>query len=335
MNRIQTPSVKSAGPHKRTTRRTRVVQRQKLRGRLYDQNVLHFMVLPAFVVVLLFEYLPIQGLIISFKNYDVYKGVWGSPWARNGGLEHFIDFFRIPAVFQVVRNTLVLAFMSLAIVQPFAVVFAILLNEIRSRRFKKISQTITYIPHFIPWVVVGAMMFVMFLPTRSAPVNLLLLALNIVDKPTDLINNSATIWPVFLGAEIWKHLGWNSIIYLAVIASIDPNLYEAVEMDGGGRLTKIVHITWPSLMPTFILLFVLKCGQILSAGGFFNQSYILGTPMNKSMSQVLDVYILRIGLEQARYSFATAVGFLKAIMNLLLLFLANSLSNRLTGKGLF
>ena len=293
------------------------------------------MLFPAAITVILFAYLPMYGLLISFKNYNVFKGVFGSPWARNGGFEHFVDFFSNPQVWQVLRNTLALAFFSLVVVQPLPMVFAVLLNEIRSRPFKKVSQTISYLPHFISWIVIGGILFMMFLPTRSAPVNRILLALNIIDTPVDVMNNPRTIWPVFISAEIWKHLGWKSILYLAVIMSIDPNLYEAVDIDGGGRFTKMLHITWPALKGTFVILFILRCGNIMSAGGFFDQSYILGTAGNKSMSQVLDVYILRIGLEQGRFSFATAVGFLKQAVNLILLLSANYLSKKLTGKGLY
>lgn len=314
---------------------TLLTPRQRWRAQLIDQRMLHLMLLPAFVVVALFQYLPIQGLVISFKNFDVFKGIWDSPWARNNGLEHFRDFFATPAVWWVLRNTLALAFLSLVVVSPLAVVFAILVNEIANPPFKNVTQTITFIPHFISWVVVGGILLAMFLPTRTAPVNRLLLALGVVDKPTDIVNNAGSIWAVFIATEIWKQLGWSSIIYLAVIAGIDPNLYESVEIDGGGRFVKMFHITWPFLKPTFLILFILKCGQILSAGGFFDQSYILGTALNKNMSQVLDVYILRIGLEQARYSFATAVGFLKQLVNLMLLLSANALSKRMTGKGLF
>jgi putative aldouronate transport system permease protein len=265
----------------------------------------------------------------------VFKGVWESPWARNNGLEHFIDLFSSPQVWGVLRNTLVLALLSLVFVQIPPVLFAMLLNEIRARYFKRITQTLSYLPHFVSWIVIGGIMFMMFLPTRSAPVNRVLIALGVAVKPTDIMNNPDTIWLVFVLAELWKHLGWNSIIYLAVIASIDPNLYEAIEIDGGGRLAKMRFITWPSLKATFMILFILKCGRIMSAGGFFDQSYILGTAANKSMSQVLDVYILRIGLEQARYSFAAAVGLLQQFVNLLLLVTANWASRRVTGKGLF
>ena len=238
-------------------------------------------------------------------------------------------------MWQVLRNTLALAFFSLVVVQPLPMIFAVLLNEIRIRQFKRISQTISYLPHFISWVVIGGILFMMFLPTRSAPVNRILLTFNLIEQPTDIMNNPGSIWFVFISAEIWKHLGWKSILYLAVITSIDPNLYEAVDIDGGGRFSKMLHVTWPALKGTFVILFILRCGNIMSAGGFFDQSYILGTPGNKSMSQVLDVYILRIGLEQARFSFATAVGFLKQVVNLVLLLSANFLSKKLTGKGLY
>ena len=320
---------------KTAERALRQRQRSIFLRSLNSEKVMHFMILPAFVVVLLFAYLPMYGLLTAFKNYDVFKGVWGSPWARNNGFEHFKDFLSSPNVWYVVRNTLVLAGLSLAIVTPLPVFFAMFLNEIRSRQFKRITQTMSYLPHFIPWVVVGGIMFAMFLPTRTSPVNRLLMLLGLADKPTDIMNYPDTIWFVFIFTEIWKNLGWESIIYLAVIASIDPNLYEAVEIDGGGRFTKMRHITWPALTSTFVILFILKCGRILSAAGFFDQSYILGTAANRSRSQVLDVYIIRVGLEQARYSFAAAVGFMKQIVNLLLLLAANYLSKRVSGKGLF
>lgn len=293
------------------------------------------MILPLLAAVIVFNYFPIYGLLIAFKNYNVFKGVLASPWAHYGGFEHFRDFFVAPDVWRVLRNTLALASLSLIFVQIPPVIFAILLNEVQSRRFKRVTQTISYLPHFVSWVVVGGIMFIMFLPTRTAPVNQLLLSLGIMEKPTDIMNNPDSIWTVFVLSELWKHLGWNSIIYLAVISSIDPNLFEAIEIDGGGRLAKMVHITWPALKGTFMILFILKCGHIMSSGGFFDQSYILGTPSNKDMSQVLGVYILRVGLEQARYSFAAAVGFLQQLVNLLLLVTANFLSRKVTGKGLF
>ena len=276
------------------------------------------------------------GILIAFKNYDVFEGVFGSPWANNNGFGHFIDFIRGRNLLPILRNTIALSVLKLAFLSFPPVLFALFLNEIINRFFKRLTQTISYLPHFTPWVVLGGIMFLMFVSTRDSPVNLVLLALGIVDKPTDVINNPNSIWAVFVLSELWKEVGWHSIIYLAVMASIDPNLYEAAELDGAGRFTKMVHISWPALKGTFMIMFILSCGSLMSGmGASFDQSYILGTASNKSMSQILDVYILRVGLEQARYSFATAVGMLQSIANLILLVSANRLSRRLTGKGLF
>ena len=164
------------------------------------------MILPAVITVFVFSYMPMYGLIIAFKNFNVFKGVLGSPWARHNGFEHFIDFFNSASVWNVLRNTLALAFLSLVFVQIPPMIFAILLNEIRSRIFKRMTQTVSYLPHFISWVVIGGIVFVMFLPTRSAPVNKLLLALGAVEKPTDIMNNPDTIWIVFIvdGVPVMK-----------------------------------------------------------------------------------------------------------------------------------
>ena len=302
----------------------------------YAQRWLHGMILPAVLFCFVFQYLNLYGILAAFKNFSIFKGVLGSPWASHNGFEHFIDFFSGPNVWPVMRNTIVIALLKLAFIQFPPVLFAVFISEIHSQTFKHVALTISYLPHFVSWVIIGGIMMLIFLATRDAPVNSILLKLGIVDKPTDIINNPDSIWSVFVLSHLWKELGWGSILYLAVITSIDPNLYEAIEIDGGGRLAKMVHITWPALIGTFVILFILACGQIMSGlGATFNQSYILGTASNKSTAQILDVYILRVGLEQGRYSFATAIGLFRAIINLILLVAANSISRRLTGKGLF
>ena len=294
----------------------------------------HLMILPGVILVVLFSYLPMYGIVIAFKNFSITKGILGSPWARNGGFEHFVDFFNAPDVGLVLRNTLILAAFSLIIVQVQPMIFAILLNEVRNQTYKKVTQTISYLPHFISWVVLAGLIFTMFVAADTGPVNFILIKLGLTEKAIDFINNEYTIWPVFIVAEIWKNLGWGAIIYLAVISGIDPQLYEALEMDGGGRFAKMWYVTWPALQQTFIIFFILKVGSLLNTG-FFDQSYLLGTPFNKHMTMVLDVYILRIGLENARYSFATAVGLLKNVVNVVLLVSANALSKKMTNKGLF
>ena len=294
------------------------------------------MILPCLLLVIVFNYLPLYGILIAFKHFNVFKGVLGSPWARDGGFEHFIDFFQSPNVAAVLRNTVAIALLKLIFLSFPPVLFAIFLNEIGNRPFKLVTQTISYLPHFISWVVLGGIMTTFFLRTPDAPFNRLLFALGAIESPTDILNRPGWVWPVFVLSHLWKEVGWSAIIYLAVIASIDAELYEAAEVDGGGRLVKMLNITWPALKGIFMILFILACGQIMEGlGASFDQSYVLGTPSNRSMSQILDVYILRIGLDQHRHSFATAVGLMKNVVNLLLLLSANWLSWRLTGKGLF
>ncbi len=321
----------------RTVHGARANSRDRLSRWLHEfsrERSYHLMILPGLILVILFAYFPMYGILIGFKNFNITRGILESPWARNAGFEHFIDFFRAPEVGLVLRNTMALGLFSVLIVQVQPMLFAILLNEVRHKAFKRVTQTVSYLPHFISWVVLAGLIFVLFVPTRGGPANALLLRLGLIEEPIDFVNNSITIWPMFILAEIWKSLGWNAIIYLAVISSIDPELYEALDMDGGGRFAKMRYVTWPAIQQTFVILVILRIGNFLNTG-FFDQSYLLGTPFNRNMTMVLDVYILRIGLENARYSFATAVGLLKNVVSIVLLLSANAVSKRVTDKGLF
>ena len=225
------------------------------------------MILPCLLLVIVFNYLPLYGILIAFKHFNVFKGVLGSPWARDGGFEHFIDFFQSPNVAIVLRNTVAIALLKLVFLSFPPVLFAIFLNEIGNRPFKLVTQTISYLPHFISWVVLGGIMVTFFLRTPDAPFNRLLFALGAIESPTDVLNRPGYVWPVFVLSHLWKEVGWSAIIYLAVIASIDAELYEAAEVDGGGRLVKMLNITWPALKGTFMILFILACGQIMAGSG--------------------------------------------------------------------
>lgn len=303
--------------------------------RLGIERNLHLMVLPAIVIVFLMDYLPMYGILIAFKRFDVFKGVLASPWAKNSGFEHFVDFFKAPTVWNVIRNTLVIAFLKLGFLSFPPVILALVLNEVRVGAFKKVSQTISYLPHFISWVVIGGIIY-QFLNPSHGIVNRLLVQLNLVDKPVDFINTEVYFWPLVVTSHIWKEIGWSSIIYLATIATIDPNLYEAAQIDGAGRWRRIRHITWPHLLGIFMILFILHCGRIMSGyGATFNQVYVLGNAYNRGVSDILDTYILRVGLDNMRFSFATAIGLLKSVLNLLLLVVANALSRKLTERSLF
>jgi putative aldouronate transport system permease protein len=296
----------------------------------------YYLMLPGLVYLFIFKYLPMLGISIAFLEINPFigfKGVIGGEWI---GFKNFQKFFGSYFFGNIVANTFIISGLKLLLSFPTTIILALLINELVNVLFKRVVQTISYLPHFISWVVLGGIMTTFFLRTPDAPFNRLLFALGAIESPTDILNRPSYVWPVFVLSHLWKEVGWSAIIYLAVIASIDAELYEAAEVDGGGRLVKVLNITWPALKGTFMILFILACGQIMAGlGASFDQSYVLGTASNRSMSQILDVYIVRIGLDQGRHSFATAVGLMKNVVNLLLLLSANWLSWRLTGKGLF
>ena len=305
------------------------------RDRLYSQRMLLLMIMPSMAAVIVFSYFPMYGIIVAFKNYNVFDGVWKSPWARERGFEHFVDFLGLPSFGLVMRNTIFIALLKLGFLSLPPVILAILLNEVNSGPFKRITQSISYFPHFVSWVVLGGLIFNFLNPTDGL-VNRVLVGIGILDSPINFISSDSFFWPLLVLSDLWKGIGWGSIIYLAVISGIDPNLYEAIEIDGGGRWVKALHITWPHLMGTFMILFILSCGSIMSgAGDTFDQCYVLGNVSNRNVSDILDTYILRLGLESGRYSFSAAVGLFKSVINLLLLLSANTLSKRLTEKSLF
>jgi len=299
-----------------------------------SQTTLQMMVLPAAIVVILFSYLPMYGVIIAFKNYDIFKGIMESPWARNNGLEHFIDFFSAPQAGSVIWNTVYMAFLKLVFCMFPPMILAILLNEVRNIGFMKSVQTMSYLPHFISWAVAGGIFYNLLNPSRGA-INTLLVQWGLIDKGIDFISNEQYFRPIIVLTQIWKTIGWSSIIYLGVIVSIDQELYEAVEIDGGKRFAKIRYVTWPFLKPTFAILFIMECGKIMSGGDTFDQVYVFGNTQNRAVADILDTFILRVGLEQGRYSYATAANLFKSVINVILLITANKISGRLTEQSLF
>lgn len=320
----------------------RTAARPLVRKRRWSERgvyVLHLMILPSLLATIALKYLPLYGIVIAFKDYDVFTGIWASPWASNNGFEHFIDFFSAPNFAVVLRNTLVISALKLGLLSLPPVVLALMLNEVSSRRgFKKTAQTVSYLPHFVSWVVVGGMIYNFLRPTANSPLNALLLSLGVVNENelTDLIAENAFFWPLLVMSDFWKEVGWGSILYLAVIASIDQEMYEACEIDGGGRWIKAIYITWPQLLSVFMILLILRCSQIMQGtGDTFDQVFVLGNQFNRGVSDIFDTLILRVGLEHGRYSYATAAGLFKSVINLALLLTVNKLSWRLTGRGLF
>lgn len=310
--------------------------RKKWLKQFSNEKILHLMILPSLIGVLVFSYLPMYGILIAFKRYSLFKGVWASPWAKSFGFEHFIDLFNAPDFGLFMRNTIVIALLKLTLLSLPPIILSIILSEIRGIWFKKITQTISYLPHFVSWVVVGGIMFSILSAMPDGPLNKVLLSFHLIKEPIDIINNTRTFWLLLLASDMWKEIGWSSILYLAVIAGIDQDVYEAIEIDGGGRWSKIIHVTWPFIKGTFIIMMILACGNIMNGmGETFDQCYILGTAANRDVSMILDVYVLRVGIDNGRYAFATAAGLFKSVINLTLLLSSNAICKRISGKGLF
>ncbi|UKS31305.1 ABC transporter permease subunit [Paenibacillus sp. HWE-109] len=290
---------------------------------------LQLMVLPALALILVFSYFPMYGVIIAFQNYSVFKGFWVSPWV---GLKHFSDFFHSPELYVVMRNTLVISFLKLFFGFPAPILLAILLNEVRYKWFKQIVQTITYLPHFISWVIV-ANFAITLLSTDNGSLNMLLQGIGVIDQPIPYLSVPHYFWTIIVTTNVWKEIGFASIVYLAAIASIDPHLYESAAMDGASRFRMMYLITLPCILPVVVIFFILAIGNLLNAG--FDDLLLLGVnPALRDVSDVIDTYVYRLGIRLNRYSFATAVGLFKAVVSVGLLTLANFWARR-SGNSLW
>lgn len=300
---------------------TKLAQHKRSRGlavRLKKQWELQIMVIPALILVFIFSYIPMYGVLMAFQDYSIFDGFWASPWV---GLKHFEMFFSSPDFWTIMRNTLIISALKLFIGFPAPIILALMLNEVRKMAFKRVIQTVSYLPHFLSWVIVAG--FAMsILSTDNGSLNILLQKLRLIDEPIGFLGIAEYFWGILVSVNVWKEIGFNSIVYLAAIAGINPNLYEAAQMDGASRLKQIRYITIPSIMPVVIIFFILAIGNLLNAG--FEDILLLGgNPVLRDVSDVLDTYVYRTGIENQRFSYATAAGLFKAVVSVLLLTLAN------------
>lgn len=281
------------------------------------------MVAPGLVAVFVFSYIPMYGLLTAFQDYDLFMGFWGSPWV---GMKHFKMFFDSPDFFTVMRNTIIISLLRLLVGFPAPILLALMLNEINRTGFKRLIQTITYLPHFLSWVIVGGFVFSM-LSTENGSVNMLLMALGLIDEPINFLSIPEYFWGILITTGVWKEIGFASIVYLAAIAGIDPHLYEAASIDGANRFRQTYLITLPCIAPVIIIFLILAIGNILSAG--FEDILILATnPILKDVSDVIDTYVYRLGILNNRFSYATAAGLFKAVISVALLTIANYTARR-------
>ena len=270
----------------------------------------HIMMLPAMLLLLVFSIAPMSGIVIAFEKFVPAKGIFGSKWV---GLNNFKYMFNQPDSWQVLSNTVIIAVSKIVLNLVVPVIVALLLNEIRSRRFKRTVQTIVYLPHFLSWVILGGILTNVL--SLDGIVNRLLQALGM--QPVLFLASNATFRPVVIITDVWKEFGFGSVIYLAAITGINETLYEAAEMDGANRLQRVLHVTLPGIMPTVVLMATLSLGNVLNAG--FEQIFTLYNPMVYSTGDIIDTYVHRTGLVNAQYGLATAVGLLKSVVSMVLI----------------
>ncbi|WP_420329408.1 ABC transporter permease [Paenibacillus gorillae] len=287
------------------------------------------MVIPALLLILVFSYFPMYGVLMAFQDYNIFKGFLDSPWA---GFKHFEMFFNAPEFYKVMRNTIVISFLKLVIGFPAPIVLALMLNEVKNMYFKRIVQTVSYLPHFLSWVIVSGFA-ISILSTENGSLNMLLQSVKLIDEPIGFLAIPEYFWTIIVTTGVWKEIGFGSIVYLAAIAGIDPSMYEAASIDGASRFKQIFLITIPTIMPVVIIFMILAIGNLLSAG--FEDLLLLGVnPVLRPVSDVLDTYVYRTGISGQRFSYATAVGLFKAIISVGLLTFANLLARR-TGNSLW
>ena len=295
---------------------------------IYMMNhwMLYAMLLLPVVYYFLFHYRPLPGLAIAFKNYNMFKGIWASPWV---GLKYFKQVFQFETFWISVRNMLVLNVLGLVLGFPLPIVLALFLNEIRSKNFKKVIQTIIYLPHFISWVIVGGMMYQIF--ASSGLINSVITRLGIGPIPF-LSTNGWWIFTYFI-VGIWKNLGWNTIIYLSAMTGIDQEIYEAARVDGCSRFRMMISITVPCIMETVVIMLILAIGGLASIG--FEQPYVMQNSVVMDVADVVSTYVYRVGLQQGKFSIGTAVGLAQSVINFILVMSANAISKRVSGKGIW
>ncbi|NIK77852.1 putative aldouronate transport system permease protein [Paenibacillus castaneae] len=291
--------------------------------RFLSQWQVQAMIWPALIFIFVFSYLPMYGVLMAFQDYSLFKGFFGSQWT---GLKHFEAFFHSPDFFRVIRNTIVISLLKLFIGFPAPILLALMLNEVRNMVFKRVIQTISYLPHFLSWVIVSGFT-ISLLSVDNGSLNILLQSLGLTDKPINFLSTPEYFWGIIVTTNLWKEIGFATIVYLAAIAGVDQSMYEAASIDGANKFKQIFLITLPSITPVILIFLILNIGGLLNAG--FDDLLLLGSsPMLRDVADVIDTYAYRVGIINNRFSYAAAVGLFKAIISVGLLTMANYLARR-------
>ncbi|WP_102410187.1 ABC transporter permease subunit [Beduinella massiliensis] len=288
---------------------------------------LYLLLIPVLVYFIVFKYLPMYGLQISFRNYQPRKGFLGSEWV---GLKHFARFFSSYNCFQIIGNTVILSLLNLLFCFPLPILLALLLNEMRNGAYKKVVQTATYAPHFLSTVVVVGMLTAFCSPSTGI-VNTILRAFG--RQPIYFMAKGEWFRPLYIISEVWTSMGWDSIIFLSALAGVDVQMYEAARIDGASRVKQLLYITLPSIVPTIAVMLILNCGRVMNIG--FEKVFLMQTDLNLSVSEVISTFVYRQGIADTQTSYATAVGLMNSGVNFLLVILVNEISKRVSEVGLW
>lgn len=295
-------------------------------GRIKKDRWLYVLLLPGLLYFLIFKYLPMWGVMIAFKNYQPFIGFWNSDWV---GFDHFRNFFTNPDFFRLLRNTFLLAVYDLVFFFPAPIILALLLNEVRIALYKRIVQTLVYVPHFISMVIVASMTYV-FLTTSNGVLNELIEL--VTGKKINFLADPNWFRPMIILQIMWKETGWGTIIFLAALASVDVEQYEAAIVDGASRFQRLIHITLPSISSTIVILLILRLGNFLDNG--FEQIFLMTNSLNRSVADVFDTYVYFVGITQGAFSYSTAIGLFKSVVGIVLIYGSNWLAKRFGQEGI-
>lgn len=296
-------------------------------AKAFQQKYLYLMILPGLIYFLLFKYVPMWGIVIAFQDYQPFLGITWSEWV---GFKHFERLFTEPTFFMLLKNTLILFLLNLVVFFPIPIILAILLNEVRIVLFKKFVQTLIYIPHFMSWVIVVSLSFVL-LTVDGGLINEIIAYFG--GEKINFLLDENWFRPLYILQVIWREAGWSTIIYLAAITAVDPQLYEAAKMDGANRLRRMWHVTLPAIRSVIVVLLILKIGDTLELG--FEHVYLLLNATNREVAEIFDTYVYTAGLKQGQFSYSTAVGLFKAAVGLILVIFANRMAKKFGEEGIY
>lgn len=300
-----------------------------LRYHIKKYGAYYVMLIPLFIFLIIFCYIPMGGTVMAFQNFRPVRGFFKSDWV---GLENFAEVFSDKMFWSRLRNTVIISVLKILFTAPAPIILALLLNEVRNRKFKRTVQTVVYMPRFISWVVVVSIIQSL-LDVQGGPINTLLMNLGIIDEPILFMGSKKLFRTLLVATEVWKTVGWSSIIYLSALTNINPTYYEAAELDGAGRFQKMWYITLPLIKPTFMILLILSMGSILSAG--FDQIYAMSNSAVLEVGDIIDTYVYRRGLAEMNFSYAAAVGLFKSVVSVVLVCGANWLARKTENESLF